>query len=103
MKRSNAGHDILASIRWHGIEGAIIPSQEGYGVFFTADPKRIIITIPLSFIKGLTRDTPLEQVEAMIEPAIMHIEEMLMEMHEKAEAQGSGGKEGNTASPGPNA
>jgi len=72
--------DILGTIRWKGIEGIIIPSGEDYGVIFTADPERMVITVPYEAVKQLGPETPKPMAEAILEPMFVRIGDMLDEM-----------------------
>lgn len=84
MTYNPEGPDVLGAVRWHGIDGIIIPSSEGYGVIPTADSERIVITVPLEVTNRLDKDTPRKMAEALLEPMFIRISEMLSDLHEKS-------------------
>lgn len=76
--------DSIGTFRWKGIDGVVIPSaEEGYGVIFTADATRMIITVPPGVTAGVTNDMDNSEVMAVYQPMFDSIITMLDEMSDE--------------------
>ena len=69
--------DALGLIGWNDLEGVIVPSGEGYGVILTADPSRIVITVPLDVADTIDKNTPEAEAKRKLQPMLDRIVKML--------------------------
>lgn len=74
--------DALGLMAWDGMEGVVIPSVEGYGIIFTADPSRMIITVPIDIADAIDKDTPEDEAKRMLQPMFERITNMISELEE---------------------
>ncbi len=81
MSKNNS--DAIGTLRWQGIDGVVIPSEEGYGVIFTADPERMVITVPFEMVKDVTNDMSEAEVKQELEPMFHYVVHMLEEMESR--------------------
>ena len=69
--------DVMATLSLDGgVVGLVIPSSEDYGIIQTADPKRVIVTVPFDAVEEVRRGISPEDRQKLLAAMIDRINEI---------------------------